>query len=74
MERATKVPSNASAALKVGEFGFPAGHLGYLTASQESALEEFKKILAKQNLYKPAADGQPPSHSDALLLYVSCKH
>lgn len=70
MEDATKIPSNASAALKAGEFGYPSGHLGHLTEPQQSALVDFKKLCTASGLYKPASDGQPPSHSDAVLLYV----
>ena len=71
MDEVAKIPSNASAALKAGEFGYPVGHLGRLTTSQESALVEFKKVSAEAGLYKLGSDdGQPPSHRDAVLLYV----
>jgi hypothetical protein len=70
MEEATRVPSNASASRKSGEFGFPVGHLGHLTSAQETALTQFKELCAEQGLYTPAVDGKPPSHNDAELLYV----
>ena len=70
MEEATRIPSNASSALKAGEFGFPVGHLGHLTTAQESALVDFKKLCVESRFYKPASsDNQRPSHSDAILLY-----
>ena len=48
-----------------------AGHLGYLTASQEKSLEVFKQCLHREGLYNPKADGSGrPSHDDTTLLYV----
>lgn len=46
------------------EYGYPHGHLGHLTASEEAALADFKVLLAQHSLYTPA----PPSHDDATLL------
>ena len=68
MAEATKVTSRGSGILKDGEYGFPLGHLGHLTGSQQSALVEFKEICAVSGLYKPAIDGKPSSHDDALLM------
>ena len=70
MEAATKIPSNASAALRSGEFGYPTGHLGHLTAAQESALVDFKKLCTDAKLYNPGSGDNPPSHRDAVLLFV----
>lgn len=48
-----------------------AGHLGYLTESQEKSLDAFKEALQKANLYEPKSDdGGHPSHDDTTLLYV----
>ena len=48
-----------------------AGHLGYLTASQEKILETFKQSLHKEGLYNPKADDSGcPSHDDTTLLCV----
>lgn len=49
-----------------------AGHLGYLTASQEKSLETFKQNLQKASLYNPKPDdgGGGPSHDDTTLLHV----
>lgn len=49
-----------------------AGHLGYLTPSQEKSLETFKQSLHKADLYDPKADdgATRPSHDDATLLYI----
>jgi hypothetical protein len=49
-----------------------AGHLGYLTTSQEKSLETFKQNLQKASLYNPKSDdgGAGPSHDDTTLLYV----
>ena len=70
MEQATKIPSNASSGSKAGEHSYPIGHLGHLTASQETALQDFKRICVEAGLYKPGSDdGHPPSHNDALLVY-----
>jgi hypothetical protein len=48
-----------------------AGHLGYLTASQEKSLETFKQCLHSEGLYDPKAEGSGrPSHDDTTLLCV----
>lgn len=47
------------------EYGYPCGHLGHLTADEETAFEKFKVHLQEQGLYKP---GPPASHDDATLL------
>ena len=65
MGKIGKVTSNVT---KRGEFGFPNGHLGYLTPEQDNALEEFKKMITAEGLYTPGKDDKLPSHSDALLL------
>ena len=49
-----------------------AGHLGYLTPSQEKSLETLKESLHKAHLYDPEADvGGRPSHDDTTLLCVN---
>ncbi|KAH9897279.1 CRAL-TRIO domain-containing protein [Xylariomycetidae sp. FL2044] len=47
------------------EHGYPAGHLGHLTASESQALVDFKELVEKEGLYKP---GPPASHDDPTLL------
>lgn len=47
------------------EHGYPQGHLGHLTASEEQALKDFKVFLQEKGLWKP---GPPPSHDDPTLL------
>lgn len=52
-----------------------AGHLGYLTGSQEKSLESFKQSLHKTGLYDPNVDGSGrPSHDDTTLLCVRNPH
>jgi hypothetical protein len=45
-----------------------AGQLNHLTEHQESQLEKFKAIILEQGLYRPAAEGHPPTHDDQTLL------
>ena len=71
MAEATRVPSKNSAILKQGEFGYPSGHLGHLSAAQESALVEFKELCAKNGVFRPAQDGQPASPDDGVMLCVA---
>ncbi|KAK5991464.1 SEC14 cytosolic factor-like protein [Cladobotryum mycophilum] len=59
---ASRVKSTASTA---SQLGFPQGHLGHLTPSQEQTLDDFKSILEEQGLWK---QGPPPSHDDQTLL------
>ncbi|KAI1876914.1 uncharacterized protein JN550_000986 [Neoarthrinium moseri] len=47
------------------EHGYPQGHLGHLTATEEQALKDFKVLLEEKNLWTP---GPPPSHDDPTLL------
>lgn len=56
---ATKVQSATT------EYGYPHGHLGHLTADEETAFAHFKTYLAERGLYQP---GPPPSHDDTVLL------
>lgn len=46
------------------------GHLGHLTSQEESALEEFKKLAAKDGFYKLATDSTKASHDDGTLMYA----
>lgn len=47
------------------DIGYPHGHIGHLTESEEQALKDFKVLLEEKGLYKP---GPPPSHDDPTLL------
>ena len=66
---ATRVQTTDSAILKVGEYGYPIGHLGHLTEPQEEALVAFKKLCQEKGLYKQASDTNQSSHDDTTLLY-----
>ncbi|KAH8681097.1 CRAL-TRIO domain-containing protein [Xylariales sp. PMI_506] len=55
-----RVPSTGAV-----EHGYPQGHLGHLTASEEQALVEFKAFLQEKDLWTP---GPPASHNDQTLL------
>ena len=68
MSVATKVKTNESAILATGEFGYPTGHLGYLTEQQQQALVAFKAICEKKGLFKPPNDINKASHDDTTLL------
>jgi len=46
------------------------GHLGHLTPQEESALEDFKKLAAKEGFYKLATDSTKASHDDGTLMYA----
>ncbi len=44
------------------------GHIGHLTAEEESAFEDFKKLCAQKGFYSPhTADGQA-THDDGTLM------
>lgn len=45
------------------------GHVGHLTAQEESSFEAFKKLAAKEGFYTPAADNKNASHDDGTLMY-----
>ena len=47
--------------------GYPRGHLGHLSESEEEAFRSFKAFLEEKGLYQP---GPPASHDDPTLLYV----
>lgn len=47
------------------EIGYPHGHLGHLSESEETALRNFKAFVEEKGLYRP---GPPPSHEDHVLL------
>ena len=46
------------------------GHLGYLTAQEDTSLEEFRKLAADSGFYTPATDDKKASHDDGTLMYV----
>lgn len=46
------------------------GHVGHLTAQEESAFEEFRKLAAKKGFYTPATDDKKASHDDGTLVYA----
>lgn len=55
----------------VVEYGYPQGHLGHLTADEDTAFTDFKELCAEKGYYKPGdEEGNPPTHDDATLLYV----
>ena len=45
------------------------GHVGHLTNQEESALEQFKQLSAKQGFFTPATDTKKASHDDGTLVY-----
>ena len=49
------------------------GHVGHLTTQEESALDEFKQLSAKQGFYTPATDTKSASHDDGTLVYAILK-
>ena len=49
------------------------GHLGYLTAQEETSFEEFRKLAANSGFYMPATDDKKASHDDGTLMYVDLK-
>lgn len=57
---------NANAAAV--EYGYPHGHVGYLSESEAQAFVEFKKYITEQGDYKPKTDTTPASHDDPTLL------
>lgn len=65
LEPAHKVKSAASISVAGHEIGYPHGHLGYLSDTEEAALHDFKTFLEEKGLYRP---GAPPSHEDHTLL------
>lgn len=44
------------------------GHIGHLTAEEESALDHFKKLCAKEGYYTPHAADRKASHDDGTLV------
>ncbi|TLD30421.1 hypothetical protein PspLS_02402, partial [Pyricularia sp. CBS 133598] len=63
--RMTGSTEYATGATADPEVGYPKGHLGHLTDSENKALSEFKVLIAENGLYTP---GPPPSHDDQTLL------
>ena len=49
------------------------GHVGHLTTQEESALDQFKQLSAKQGFYTPATDTKKASHDDGTLVYAILK-
>ncbi|KAK9422646.1 putative CRAL-TRIO domain-containing protein [Seiridium unicorne] len=47
------------------EHGYPEGHLGHLTATEQQALDDFKVLLEEKKLWTP---GPPASHDDPTLI------
>lgn len=69
MAEAVRTNSNASANLKKGEFGYPAGHLGHLTQNEEAALLGFKRLLVEKKLLKEDnGEGEGTDVDDVTLL------
>ncbi|KAK3352430.1 CRAL-TRIO domain-containing protein [Lasiosphaeria hispida] len=63
LDLAQKVKSAVSAAGH--EVGYPHGHLGHLSETEEAALAGFKAFLVEKDMYTA---GPPPSHDDQTLL------
>ncbi|MCJ1394477.1 hypothetical protein MMC18_007355 [Xylographa bjoerkii] len=63
-----KTTDSAREIIATGEFGYPIGHLGHLTAAQAEALVEFKKLCQEKNLFRPASDINQSSHDDVTML------
>lgn len=59
---ATRVQSSTSTA---SQFGYPRGHLGYLSEYEEAALNNFKDVLEQKGTW---TRGPPASHDDQTLL------
>ncbi|CAK7214574.1 hypothetical protein SBRCBS47491_002190 [Sporothrix bragantina] len=57
-----------NAAAAAVEYGYPHGHVGYLSESEATAFAEFKSFLAEKGAYTPATDSTPASHDDPTLL------
>ncbi len=57
--------SKQNAAAAAVEYGYPHGHVGFLSAEEATAFAEFKAFLTEQGAYEP---GPPPSHDDPTLL------
>jgi len=69
-DSATAAPAHkVQSATSVGghEFGYPHGHLGFLSHDEEASLASFKLFLEEHGLYTP---GPPPSHDDQTLMYA----
>ena len=45
------------------------GHIGHFTAAEESAFEQFKKLIAKDGYYTPPTATAGASHDDGTLMY-----
>jgi hypothetical protein len=53
-------------------YGYPQGHMGHLTATEEAALQRFKTLLIEKGLYSPKIDNEEyGTHDDATLLYAN---
>ena len=68
MAEVTRVTTADSSVVPQGEFGYPVGHLGHLTATQETAFADYKNLCMQSGLYQPSIDGGKASHDDVTLL------
>ncbi|CAK7562313.1 MAG: hypothetical protein SEPTF4163_000152 [Sporothrix epigloea] len=57
-----------NAAAAAVDYGYPHGHMGFLSESEATALAEFKTYLAENGIYTPATDSAPASCDDPTLL------
>ncbi|CAK7203164.1 hypothetical protein SEUCBS139899_005894 [Sporothrix eucalyptigena] len=57
-----------NAAAAAVEYGYPHGHVGYLSESEAIAFAEFKTYLVEQGAYTPKTETSPASHDDPTLL------
>lgn len=63
-------PAHRVASAQV-EYGFPQGHLGHLTSSEEEALQQFKALVQEKGIFPPKTtqEGKPYGiDDDAMLL------
>lgn len=51
-----------------------AGHIGHLTAQEQSAFTNFKALCEKEGLYKPATAANKASHDDGTLMHDESIH
>ncbi|EPE06514.1 cral trio domain-containing protein [Ophiostoma piceae UAMH 11346] len=67
---ATTGLKNQNAVAAAVEYGYPHGHVGFLSDDETKAFAEFKTYLVEHKAYQPgdAATQTPPSHDDPTLL------
>lgn len=72
MAEVETAPPPAEKLEQLDSFQYPAAHLGHLTDGQQTALDNFKKLIEEKGYYR--SEGKDgifyPSHDDETLLYV----